>query len=349
MSSTAADRRRATTPRREFSMKLSSRLLALAVFGTAITAPARAADLDPLLPAKSESVMVVNVTQVLTSDLFKKYARGQVEQALEGNDAQKMLTSMGLDPMKDIDRVSVGIWGDNPQDMQALAVMRGKFEPKKLFTAVQQAAKDEPDQVELVTEGGYQLIKIMPKDQDKPIYAAVASDTAIVAGSDKAMVAAAFADAQNEPKAKVKKELATLVAQQDAKASMFMVGLTDGKIELPPNFSLPVQGIDPEKLADQLQAMQSVAIVVHVTDGVALDIAMGMKDGDAAEDFGETVKELLSTAKVFIPIIAAQQPQFQPVAQELGKTLGSKVGGNSVSIGIKLSGDTIAKAAGAAD
>ena len=331
-------------------MKFMTRLFVLAGLGIAtVAAPVRAADLEPLLPAQTESVMVVNVSQVLDSELFKKYARGQVEQALEGNDAQKMLKSMGLDPMKDVERVSVGFWGTGPQDMKALAVMRGKFNPEKLFAAVEDAVKNEPDKVEFVTEGGFKLIKFKPENQDQPVYATVASESAIVAGNDKALVAAAFGQAQKNEATQVKKELAALVRSQDAKASVYVVGLTEGKVELPPNFSLPVQGIDPEKLADQLQAMQNVAIVVHVTDGLAIDISMGMKNADAATEFGDTVEQLLSTAKVFIPVIAAQQPQMQPVAQEIGQTLKSKVADKAVTIGVKLSGDTIGKAAGASD
>ena len=331
-------------------MKFMTRLFVLAGLGIAtVAAPVRAADLEPLLPAQTESVMVVNVSQVLDSELFKKYARGQVEQALEGNDAQKMLKSMGLDPMKDVERVSVGFWGTGPQDMKALAVMRGKFNPEKLFAAVEDAVKNEPDKVEFVTEGGFKLIKFKPENQDQPVYATVASESAIVAGNDKALVAAAFGQAQKNEATQVKKELAALVRSQDAKASVYVVGLTEGKVELPPNFSLPVQGIDPEKLADQLQAMQNVAIVVHVTDGLAIDISMGMKNADAATEFGDTVEQLLSTAKVFIPVIAAQQPQMQPVAQEIGQTLKSKVDDKAVTIGVKLSGDTIGKAAGASD
>ena len=331
-------------------MKFMTRLFVLAGLGIAtVAAPVRAADLEPLLPAQTESVMVVNVSQVLDSELFKKYARGQVEQALEGNDAQKMLKSMGLDPMKDVERVSVGFWGTGPQDMKALAVMRGKFNPEKLFAAVEDAVKNEPDKVEFVTEGGFKLIKFKPENQDQPVYATVASESAIVAGNDKELVAAAFGQAQKNEATQVKKELAALVRSQDAKASVYVVGLTEGKVELPPNFSLPVQGIDPEKLADQLQAMQNVAIVVHVTDGLAIDISMGMKNADAATEFGDTVEQLLSTAKVFIPVIAAQQPQMQPVAQEIGQTLKSKVDAKAVTIGVKLSGDTIGKAAGASD
>lgn len=332
-------------------MKSLSRLVLLAVFSLSPTmASVRAAEVEPLLPAESESVVMINVRQVLESELFKKYARGQVEQALQGNDAQKMMKDMGLDPMKDIEKVMVGTWGTGPEDMKFVFVIRGKFDPAKLFEAVQQAAKKDPDKVEIVSEGDFKLIKFTPENERKPVYASVASENAIVAGSDKKLVAATLADAQkgaNKPR--IKKELADLVAKQDEKVSMFAVGLTDGKIELPPNFSIPVQGVDPEKLEKQLQGMKTASMIMNVTDGVSFELAMGMKDTDTASDFGKTIEQLLTTAKVFIPILAAQQPQFQPVAQELGETLKSTVDDKSVSISLKITGGTIAKAVGAAD
>ena len=59
------------------------RALVGAVLAAGLAAPARAAEVDPLLPAETESVMFVNVRQVLDSDLVKKYALGQIKQALK--------------------------------------------------------------------------------------------------------------------------------------------------------------------------------------------------------------------------------------------------------------------------
>lgn len=325
------------------------RMLLLAVLTLAPVATTRSADLEPLLPAETESVVMINVRQVLDSDLFKKYARGQVEQALQGNEAQETLKALGLDPMKDITRVVGGTWGTGPDDMKALFVINGKFDPTKLFAAAQQAAKDKPDEVEIVTEGDYKLIKVMVKDQDKPFYASVANEKSIVVSNDKKLVVNALADAQKGVKSKIKPELAELVKAQDNNVSLYAVGLTAGKVELPPNFSLPIQGVDPEKLAQQLQAIKNAAMVLNITDGLNLSIAMGMKDADSAKDFGGTVDQLVNTARVFIPVIAAQQPQFRPVADELAQTLNSKVDKKSVSLSLKISGKSISRAVGAGE
>jgi hypothetical protein len=311
--------------------------------------PVRAADVDALLPAETETVMFVNFRQILDSELFTKYARGQIELALKGNDAQKMMQDLGLDPLKDIDHLVAGTWGTGPDDMKALFIVRGKFDPAKLFDALQVAIKKEPDKLEIVSEGKYKIVKFIPENQPKPVYASVASEKAIVIGTDKKLVANALADAERGAKAKIKRELADLLSKQDSKVSMFAIGLTEGKVELPPNFSLPVQGVDAEKLQKQLEGIKFAGLVMNVTDGLSLEISMGMKDAEIADDFGGTVDQLINTAKVFIPVLAAQQPQFQPIAQELGRTLKSKVDGKSVTITVKISGSTIGKVAGGSE
>ncbi|MCZ2340771.1 MAG: hypothetical protein LC104_03120 [Bacteroidales bacterium] len=322
------------------------RMLLLAVLALAPVASVRSAELEPLLPAETESVVMINVRQVLDSSLFKKYGQGQVEQALQGNDAQQVLKEIGLDPMKDIERVVGGTWGTGPEDMKALFVVRGKFDPAKLFAAIKQAAKSEPDKVEILSEGKYKLVKLTVENQDKPFYASVANEKSIVVSNDKKLVVNALADAQKGAKPRLKKDLAELVKSQDDSVSLYAVGLTAGKVELPPNFSLPIQGVDPEKLEKQLQAIKHAAIVLNITDGLNLSIAMGMADAASAKEFGGTVDQLVNTARVFIPVIAAQQPQFRPLADELSQTLQSKVNQKSVSLSLKISGKTISKSVG---
>jgi hypothetical protein len=311
---------------------------------------ARAAEIDNLLPDKTESVIYVNVKQILDSDLFKKYARGQVKQMLEANeDAQKMLKDLGVDPLKDIDLVTVGTWGKGPEDMEGLGVIRGKFDPEKLFAAAEKEAKNNGDKMSIVTEGKYKLVKFTPENSPKAIFASLADDKTMIAGTDKKMVAEKLAAAKDSKKPTVNKELAQLLLKMDDKASMYVTGVAkDGqKIELPPNVNIP--GIDSEKLAKQLEKVATSSMVLRLTDEISFEISMGMKDTEAADDFNETLSQLIGTVKGFLPIIAGQQPQMKPIADEVNKNLKSKVKDKDVTLTIKLSADAIGKATGGGD
>lgn len=312
-----------------------------------LTAPARAAEVDPLLPADSEGVFLVNVRQILDSELVKKFALGQIKQALKGQDAQKNLEKLGLDPLKDIDKVSGGFWGKTPEDMKSVFVARGKFDPEKLFNAASSEATKTPDKVAVVSEGDVKLIKFVTNEKQPPMYATVADEGTIVAGNDPKLVADAFTAAKKGGgKPALKTDLAKLVMAQDEKASMFVCGLTTGKADLPPGVDLSAFGIDSAKLGKQLESMKSVAMTVRLTDAVSLDVGMGMKDADSADEFAGTVDQLLGTAKAFLPIIAGQQPQMKPVVGDVVSSLKSKVKGNDVNITVKVTSDAIGKVAG---
>lgn len=327
------------------------RLLAGAVLAAVVAAPARAADLDPLLPAETESVVYVNVRQVLDSDVVKKFALGQIKQALQGNDAQKMLKDLGLDPLKDIDKVTLGQWG-TADEMNVFGIINGKFNPEKLFAAAAEHAKAKSDELAIVEDGKYKLIKFTPKNaqSDKPVYASVANEKAIVVGTDKKVVVAALTASEKGAKSALKKDLAALVLKQDEKASMFMCALVEGKadgLQLPPNLNIP--GVDGEKLSKQLAQITSAAMTLRVTDEVGLEVAMGMKDTDSADEFGKTVSNLIGTVKQFLPFLTAQQPQAKPLVDEISNTLKSTVKEKEVKLTLKLSADAIGKATGGGD
>ena len=61
-------------------MPLLHRLVLCAALAAGLTAPTRAAEPDKLLPATTDSVVQVNIRQVLDSDIAKKYALEQLKQ-----------------------------------------------------------------------------------------------------------------------------------------------------------------------------------------------------------------------------------------------------------------------------
>jgi hypothetical protein len=323
---------------------LSRALFAVAVLALP-AASARAAEVDPLLPAETESIFFVNVRQALDSDIVKKNFLGQLKQVLKGDDAQKTLNELGLNPLTDIDRLIVGSWGKDKDDMQGVAVLRGKFDPEKLFKAATAAAAKESEKISVVEAGDYKLIKFT--NDGKTFFAAVANEKTIVAGSDKKLVVAAMEASQKGTKPAIKKELAALLLKMDEKATMFACGLTEGKVgELPP---INIPGVDGDALAKQLGNVQNVSMTFRITEDVSLDISMGMKDGDSADELGKAVDQLINTAKTFLPLVAGQQPKLKPLADELGKNLKSKVKDKDVVLMLKLSADAISKAAAGED
>lgn len=332
---------------------MARRLFAAAFLAVVVAAPVRAAEVDALLPAETESVLFVNVRQILDSDLVKKYALGQIKQALQGNENQKMLKDLGLDPLKDVDRVTVGSWGKGPEDMEAVAIVRGRFDPEKLFAAAKDQASKNADKMAIVEEKvgdkTYKLVKITQDNQPKPFYVAVADEKTIVGANDKKLTTAILAAAEKgNAKPSLKKDLAALILKQDEKASVFACGLMEGKADNVPGLN-NIPGVNPEKFQKGLEKLKTFAMTMRLTDEVGLEVVMGMKDADAADDFGAEISNLIGTAKGFLPLLTQNQPNLKPLVDEVSKTLKSKVKDKDVSINLKVTAESIGKATGAGD
>src|SRR5690349_4649491 len=123
-------RARTPTPREVCPLMLSLRkpILAALALSLALALPALAAapagSYEKYLPDETDGVITINVRQLLDSELIKKAG---LDKALAGEDAQKALGVIGLDPLKDIDRVVIAGGKD-----EGLVIIQGKFDPAKL-------------------------------------------------------------------------------------------------------------------------------------------------------------------------------------------------------------------------
>src|SRR5690348_9017765 len=101
----------------------------------------RAADLDAYLPEDTESLLNINVRQLLDSQLVKKHLLDVAQEALRGNDQlQDILTDLGFDPFKDLDRVVIASPIGTEKD-RGLVIVRGRFNVAKFKAKAESVAK----------------------------------------------------------------------------------------------------------------------------------------------------------------------------------------------------------------
>ncbi|MCU0703161.1 MAG: hypothetical protein MUF18_04130 [Fimbriiglobus sp.] len=332
-------------------MRRFSRSLLALVLTTAVAATTRAAEVEPLLPKDTEQVVHMNFKQMLDSDIMKKYAMGQLKQALQGEDIKKVLETLGLDPLKDIERATMGIW-TKEADTNVLGVIKGKFDTKKLYEGAKAFSADSQAKMELLTESvdgkDVTLVK-MTGDNGKPGYLTVADESTILVGTEKKIAIDALASFNKKEKAKLSKELTALLLKQDDKASMYLAAVTEGKLKDIPEESLEALsniGLDPKKLKGQLEKMSTVSVTLNMGKEVKLAAVMGMKDADAAEDFNGTLDKLVETAKVFLPLAVNRFPQGKTMIDDLTKTLGVKTKDKDVTLSLSLTAQAIGDLAG---
>jgi hypothetical protein len=334
--------------------RLFRRVLAAAALVCGVATAAPAADVNPLLPAETESIVYVNFRQILDSQLVKKFAIDNLKQALQGDEAQKLLTDLGLDPLKDLEELTGGFWGEDAQTMKGLFVVSGTFDPAKLFSAAEAASKKNADKLSIVSEGKYKFVKVTNDNANGPaaalkeLYVAVPNEKTILGATDKELLAKTMERVEKkDTKPVVKAALGTLFKKMDPKASFFMCGLSDpkkiGDIPQNPLFE------DTAKLKKQLEKMENMAMTVRIGEDIGLEAAIGMKDADAADEFSGTIDELFGKVRAFLPFFAGQQPAMKPLIGDLTKNLKCKAKDKEVQITLTISGKSIAAATGAGD
>lgn len=325
-----------------------SRLGMLAVLAAALSAPsARAVEPNKLLPSDADTVTYINFKQLVESDVIKKFALEQIKQALAGEEAKKFLEQMGLDPLKDVEKVWVGSSGKDQNDMKALVVILGKFDPEKLFKAAEAATKRDGDKFAMIKDGAATMFKYQP-DQGNPLYGTVVNGTTLVAGTDKNIIANALKQQESSKPAPIKKELTDLVKGMEEKATMFAVSLVKGKLD---NVRIPAQISDTLGLAGVEKALpktDTLTIVLKVTGDIGLEVVFGMADDDSATDMDAGLAKAIDNIKALVPILAAADPKAKPLT-DVVKTLKVGTKKKNVTISGKISGENLGKMINPAD
>lgn len=316
------------------------------VAGALASAPtARAAEPDKLLPPESDLVAIVNLKQILDSEIVKKYALEQIKQTLDGQDAKKLLTDLGLDPLKDVDKViaaSMETKFGNQAEAKYVLIVHGKFDAEKMYKTAEAASKTNGDKFQMVKDGSTVMFKVQPDNGQPPMYATVVNDKTVVAASEKKLITAALAaDAAGKP-APLKKELADLIQKADDKASVVAVSLLKGKLDevkLPGGGNLPVK---LDKFEKVLPAMEAVTVTVKIGADINLDVVIGMKDEDTAGDMRNALDDLMKQVKPLAQFAGAADPRLKPLTGILDSVkIGSK--NKDVTVSGKVAGADIGK------
>jgi len=330
-----------------------TRLFVAALVAGGLAPPLSAAEVPPLLPAETESVIYVNFRQVIDSPLVKKLALEPMKQFLQKEEAQKVMADIGLDPLKDIDELTAGFWAEDPKVPRGLFILKGKFDPVKLFNFADAKGKENPDRIEIVAEGKYKFVHLMfePPEGTDPrrrppfteLFVTAPSDAMILASTDKDLLAKTMERVEKrDDKPAVRKALGAQLVKMDAKASLYFCGLSDPKKigDIPPNPLFP----DPDALKAQLVKIETTAFTLRIADDVGLEFVAGMKDAEAADGFAGTVDDMLTKVKTFLPLATAQAPQFKPILDEVNKNLTCRSKDKEVLLSLVVSGKAIAAA-----
>jgi hypothetical protein len=306
------------------SLAASLALLAMLVPGSVVVGEERVPGTDTPVAEAPEVLVSLNVKQILDSGLVKKYALDFIKMSLQTEkNAQEIIKSTGLDPLKDLDSITIS--GSAQKPPKAMIVVRGRFDAEKINTRM--AKESDKDKSLKSTKDGALTIWQAEKDGNT-MYATVASRGMMLMSLDKASLVKA---ATGLGTGKVGADLKMAMSKVTGKESMWLASIVnaDMKTQLASN-------PQTKMYADKVKAM---AGSLTLSDDFHLGAQIFTTDADIAGD----IKEKLNGLKPFAMLLAQGNEQAAPVVKELFDNLKITADDTTVNINLKVSEELIKK------
>ena len=302
-----------------------------------LAAPSAAlADAIPFLPAGTDAVLVVQSRKVSETDLMKKVGGDLLKTAFRASrQAQVAVEASGLDPLRDFDRVTVGIDLDDKETPKPFALLEGKFDPRAVEESAAVYAKGHPGKLEAITVGGKAAYRIPGGKPAETMYTAVLDETKLVIAPTERDLEGAFAAAAGPRSPVIGRELATLLSSAKPTAPIFMWAYIKGKFK-------DVDLGEP-KLNARVQGVDWVTAAVAVSKDVAITVTANTPDAAAAKQLSDLGGASIGFLKLTLTAAADEQPQLRPVLALIRSARVAPSGKLIVATG-SVKGDAIRKA-----
>jgi hypothetical protein len=324
------------------------RIAVLSAILFSLSGMARAADVDPFLPDDAEAVLTVNVRQILDSPLIKKHAMESVQKLLESS-SLKDLKDLDLDLQKDVDRLAFANSGSEADRL--LFIAHGRYEVAKFEAKALELVKAQPKQwkITLVPDGAGGQYKILessrwfdlsgkrPGVKEKPAYVALLDKRVLVVSSAKDLVIDALDKARGRKKPALKsKELKGLLEKADGKQSVWIAAL-------PHVFAKALPGDDDSSIKEELEKVEAISGGVTIDEDVKLEIALAVKDADAARELSTEINEGINIMLTLVAVMSREKKELEPALDAL-KTIKATAKGNAIILKGAISAEMIDKA-----
>jgi hypothetical protein len=307
---------------------------------TTLAVPCRAADLDPYLPADTESYVAINVRQILEAPIVKKSAleplREMLKEATEVND---VLKDLGFDPFKDLESIiAAGPTAGEPD--RGLIIVHGTFDVKKFQAKAANAAQNNADVLKIhkVPLGGgvnHEVYEVSIPGQGVAIYAAVASNKVLLASPGKDYVVDALKQVHQKKKPVLKnKDFQAVVEKLDPKQSLSLVVL--GKSLK----GLVREDVVPRAVKDAVADIEVIGGGLTVTKEIKLEVTVSSKSEINARKTRTLIDKGVKLAMVGLALLGDENKGIN-LTLDVMKTVKVSGKGKVVSVSAQLTADVL--------
>ncbi len=318
-------------------------LLAIGLWlGWTVQASAQAIDMAKFLPDNTEMAFAFNVKSVLNSALYQKHFKEEIDKRIkENSQLQKVMESLGFDPLKDITDFTMTFNKFNvkgpgqPPDVDAFVVVKGAFNVEKMTGALGAliAAANQGDRVSTSAYGNYTVYEVKDSNSGRSFFATIFDKETVLGSTVKEQVTEA-----------IERGLGKKTGTMNAKFSELM-----GKIRSTDTmwgaFLMPASVKDMAKMSpnpeagEVLSKFESQTMTLNVKDNVTFNVNMNLADEGAANQ----LKTLMEQAKELAGAAALSNEQLGSDLADLVSSLQLASNGKKVTLAGKVSAELVDK------
>ena len=281
-------------------------VLALAVgsFAISYAQESRQEAFKVQLPADTQALIHLNFRAMIDSPLAKKMGIEKESKIIKALDFDvEILAEMGFDPLKDIDFITIAAPGGGDME-KGLIIVAGKFKADKLVAKANEDAKNNEDNVKIHKAGDKTIfeLKCFFPDQQVPMFMMIASNSTILASTQKEYLEKAFANSGSKL---ANKDFSALVEKLDPDLAISMVAVSS---------AFPSKAI-PEPYKAIIEGIDSIIGGIGIDEDVTLKINVFTKDEDSSKKLKETMDQGMAQALGFLGLMAAQEKELTPVLE----------------------------------
>jgi hypothetical protein len=279
-------------------------LAAVLLLSLVVTSYTRAADLETYLPKDTDLVLSLNVRQVLESPVVKNNAIDLIRTTLNSNrEVEASIKALGLDPLVDFNRVSIGINLENFNNPRATAILDGKFDSVKISRLMDELIKKDPKQFGAEKSGGKVIYRIAVSNQI--VFATVIDAGTIVLGTVKENIVSAAVVGKGSRKPEIRKELAELLARADPMVSLYLAGHVKGRLG-----AVPLPDADLKKMIEQIE---TIAGEVRLDKDLQAVVTLTTSSAQIAKEVQSLAESAISLYRLQLKLALSDQPELRPL------------------------------------
>jgi len=296
--------------------------LSVSLASLVLAAPAGAAQADALVPADAELVVSINVRQILDAGIIKKNALDLIKKGIKDNaDIQKMIETTGTDPLKDIDSIVVSHAGTSKDKL--LVVIHGKFNPDKIHTAVEEAAKKD-ENLKISKEGNLNVYA-MTKGNDPGFVTVLDRGTMLISTEKDYLLKAAKSDGR----ATLSKDLKGALSKVSGKESIWLAPVVTKEMK-----DMMSKNPMAAQFAGKLEAITGS---INLADGANLVLQVHTSDTQSATQLGKAMEGIKALAGLQVK----GDPKTPQAIKDLVDNLQVNTKGTSVGISLEATEEQI--------